>query len=72
MKVLINILAVLLVITVAGCSSSDTTSTVANSHVVKHQVHVKQYTCPMDTDVVTNKPGVCPKCGMDLVEKENE
>jgi hypothetical protein len=27
------------------------------------------YTCPMDTDVVQDHPGKCPKCGMDLVKK---
>lgn len=25
------------------------------------------YTCPMDPDVLTDKPGTCPKCGMDLM-----
>lgn len=25
------------------------------------------YTCPMDPDVISEKPGKCPKCGMDLV-----
>lgn len=28
------------------------------------------YTCPMHPEVVTNKPGKCPKCGMTLVEKK--
>jgi len=28
------------------------------------------YTCTMDPDVVTDKPGRCPKCGMELVEKK--
>jgi len=27
-----------------------------------------QYTCPMDPDVVSDKPGKCPKCGMNLVK----
>src|SRR5262249_38893095 len=25
-----------------------------------------QYVCPMDPDVVSDKPGACPKCGMAL------
>jgi hypothetical protein len=28
-----------------------------------------QYTCSMHPEVVQNKPGDCPKCGMKLVEK---
>lgn len=26
-----------------------------------------KYTCPMHKDVITSKPGTCPKCGMKLV-----
>lgn len=29
------------------------------------------YTCPMHPEVISDKPGRCPKCGMDLVEKED-
>lgn len=29
----------------------------------------KVYTCPMHPEVVSDKEGSCPKCGMDLVEK---
>lgn len=28
------------------------------------------YTCPMHTDVKSDKPGTCPKCGMDLKKME--
>lgn len=28
------------------------------------------YTCPMHSDVHSDKPGKCPKCGMTLVKKE--
>jgi len=29
---------------------------------------VKKYLCPMHPEVVSDKPGSCPKCGMDLIE----
>lgn len=29
------------------------------------------YTCPMHLEVKSNKPGKCPKCGMDLVPKQD-
>lgn len=32
----------------------------------------KVYVCPMHPDVVSEKEGSCPKCGMFLVEKKNE
>ncbi len=28
------------------------------------------YTCPMHKDVISDKPGTCPKCGMRLVERD--
>ncbi len=28
------------------------------------------YTCPMHTEVQSDKPGKCPKCGMTLVVKK--
>jgi hypothetical protein len=44
-----------------GCGKSD-----------DHSGHAHQYTCPMKehSDVVSDKPGNCPKCGMKLVEKK--
>lgn len=30
-----------------------------------------QYTCTMHPDVLSSKPGTCPKCGMQLVEKDD-
>ncbi|WP_436536541.1 heavy metal-binding domain-containing protein [Klebsiella pneumoniae] len=32
---------------------------------------MKIYSCPMHSDVTSNKPGKCSKCGMDLKEKAN-
>jgi Cu(I)/Ag(I) efflux system membrane fusion protein len=31
-----------------------------------------QYTCPMHPDVLSDKPGKCPECGMSLVQVKNE
>jgi hypothetical protein len=31
---------------------------------------VTLYTCPMHPEVISDKPGRCPKCGMKLVPKE--
>ena len=30
----------------------------------------KTYTCSMHPEVISDKPGKCPKCGMELVEKK--
>jgi histidinol phosphatase-like enzyme len=30
----------------------------------------KTYTCPMHPEVKSDKPGKCPKCGMNLIEKK--
>jgi len=40
---------------------------------MKMQSHVKDsviYTCTMHPGVVSDKPGKCPRCGMDLVQKK--
>ena len=29
-----------------------------------------RFFCTMDTDVTSDKPGICSKCGMDLVERD--
>lgn len=36
----------------------------------KKEVAKVQYTCTMHPEVVSDKPGNCPKCGMTLVEKK--
>jgi hypothetical protein len=44
----------------AGCSSD---------HVGSKAEKAAKYTCPMHPELVKDKPGDCPKCGMKLVEK---
>jgi hypothetical protein len=45
----------------SGASATDT-ATVLKAGVI--------YTCPMHPEVISDKPGKCPKCKMDLVEKK--
>lgn len=45
-------------------------SSVQPEKKVLTQAHTT-YTCPMHPEVVSDKPGKCPKCGMELVEKED-
>ena len=70
-------LILLTIILLAGTASFAQTS--QNSTKKHHTTKAgKKYTCTMDADVVKNKPGKCPKCGMDLVlmdkksKKENK
>jgi Cu(I)/Ag(I) efflux system membrane fusion protein len=53
----LSILLLLTVLLVAACSRTDTTH--------EHDT----YTCPMHPTVLSDKPGTCPVCGMDLVLK---
>ncbi len=59
MKKIVIILAVVL----AGC---------AQPTPKKQATAQCKYTCVMDKDVCSEKPGVCPMCGMKLVEKEEK
>jgi hypothetical protein len=48
----------------SGSILSDTTKT------KKVNAAKVQYTCKMHPEVLSDKPGKCPKCGMTLVKKE--
>ena len=49
----------------------DKCSMMTKSKKMKTKKHsmAMSYTCPMHSEVTSDKPGKCPKCGMDLVEK---
>ena len=56
-----------IVILLAG-TATFAQETVKKTHVHQHAAKAKtQYTCTMHPEVVRNKPGKCPKCGMTLV-----
>jgi len=64
-----KVLLIVILLTVVGAGSCGRKSTNEKPATTK-EVAKLQYTCPMHAEVVSDKPGKCPKCGMDLVEKK--
>lgn len=54
------LLSALIIVSVvfAGCKKSAEPASPA----------AQKWTCSMHPEVITDKPGKCPKCGMDLIE----
>jgi hypothetical protein len=57
-------------ITVRGkIASRDGLNMIENAEIISGSPSASvTYTCPMHADVVQDKPGKCPKCGMNLVQ----
>jgi RND family efflux transporter MFP subunit len=51
----------------AGKGAIDSASKAVTSKPVKGET---VYTCPMDPEIISDKPGICPKCKMNLVMKK--
>ncbi len=53
-----------------GCSKQAPTEAKSGDPTTQPtQTAAAKYTCPMHPEVVQDKAGDCPKCGMKLVEK---
>jgi len=64
-KILLPIIAIVIVAVAAlSCESIE-----KNHSDDTHTGSMQEYTCPMHPEVISDKPGSCPKCGMDLVKK---
>jgi hypothetical protein len=53
----------------AGTSTVQAQSKPKTTTTKKAKVAKVEYTCTMHPEVISNKPGKCPKCGMTLVKK---
>lgn len=61
-------------ILIAGLLAVNLTGFVVYSQTPQKKTTTEQtmkYTCPMHKDVVMDKPGNCPECGMKLVEMKD-
>jgi ssDNA-binding Zn-finger/Zn-ribbon topoisomerase 1 len=67
----VTLMAIAILFSVASVFASHSTTTVSDTTKTKKVKPVKvQYTCTMHPEVLSDKPGKCPKCGMTLVKKE--
>lgn len=65
------LMAVAILFSAATVFAAHTPTSVADTTKTKKVKPAKvQYTCPMHPEVISDKPGKCPKCGMTLVKKE--
>lgn len=57
----------------ASCKpSTNSTESVPHFDTTKLSKGQSFYQCEMDTTVISDKPGKCPVCGMDLIEIEKQ
>jgi len=70
--IILSILIGLIGFTTIGCSKPAAEQTTVEQPTV--QTDAQQYTCPMHPEVLSDEPGKCPECGMNLVpvEKDSE
>ncbi|MDB5030623.1 heavy metal-binding domain-containing protein [Mucilaginibacter sp.] len=67
-KVMLMAIAILFSAATVFAAHSTMVSDTTKTQKVKPVTKV-QYTCTMHPEVVMDKPGKCPKCGMTLVKK---
>ncbi len=60
-------LLIMTLLALAGCKNDSPD----HESMDMKEVQKKVYTCPMHPNIIRDKPGSCPICGMDLVEKKD-
>ena len=69
MKTLILTTVSAIVFSISACNSEKKSES-AGSDSSTIQTAGVSYTCSMHPEVISDKPGKCPKCNMDLIEKK--
>ena len=71
MKKAIMLSAVTLSLLLSACGSSlSTKGSTETFDTTKLKTGESYFQCEMNPEVISDKPGSCSKCGMDLVKKE--
>jgi len=65
-----NLLIIVFTLLAAGLFSSCGNNSAKEKPATTTETVKIQYTCTMHPDVISDKPGDCPICGMALVEKK--
>lgn len=68
MKKILVMMSIGVMFTLVACSGSSNNGTEKQNTQQSDQQFY--YTCSMHPEIHTDKPGKCPKCGMELVKKE--
>ena len=68
MKKIIILIPIIALIITSSCNSR--TQDTGNKVPAKEANAGFYYTCTMHPEIHSDKPGKCPKCGMELVKKE--
>jgi hypothetical protein len=58
-----------IVIAFIACKGNENKQPQSSNDSIKKDSVRTEYTCPMHPEIVTDKPGKCPRCGMDLEPK---
>jgi len=64
---LIIVFITAIIVTFTSCSYQGNNTDAGKTPAEAEKV---SYTCPMHPEVNSDKPGKCPKCGMELIKKE--
>ena len=67
----INFIILIAFFVIAGSSCTRNNSASKNTAAAR-MITTVYYTCTMHPSVHADKPGNCPKCGMELIQKEEQ